>query len=79
MHAVSEHIEKSCVVWMGRFPADYAACTAAATPKPTLQTAAPCFGRGHDDPNPGSWGLMNLLSECVKLARRPAPPPGSTP
>jgi hypothetical protein len=29
-----EHIQKSCVIWMGRFPADYAACTAAATPKP---------------------------------------------
>ena len=34
MRVVSEHIQKSCVVWMGRFPADYAACTAAATPKP---------------------------------------------
>jgi hypothetical protein len=29
-----EHIQKSRVIWMGRFPADYAACTAAATPKP---------------------------------------------
>jgi hypothetical protein len=38
-----ERIQKERVAMVGRFPADFAACTAAATPKPHLQTAGPCF------------------------------------
>ena len=56
MHAVSEPTQKSCVVWMGRFPADFAACTVAATPKPPLADGAAVLLRAQGGFKDGTVG-----------------------
>jgi hypothetical protein len=73
-----ERIQKKRVAMVGRFPAEFAACTAAATPSPTCRRR----GRAFDGPWCSNQSRANcdlaanrVASVCLRLRRDLAPPP----